>query len=119
MFVSCLNSSKTRSDREVKLTVPYSRRRADDQGNYQRETMVFSVILCNTFAGHITLYEHGFCQFHYDSSCRGPSLSVRMPLGNSPFGENVVRPWVEGLLPDNVRVREAMVHSQVQSHEPV
>ena len=91
--------------------MPYSRRGADDQSNYQRETMVLSVILSETYTGHTTLYEHGFCQLHYDLSYKGPSLSVRMPSGGSPFGENEVRPWVEGLLPDNIRVRQAMAHT--------
>jgi hypothetical protein len=54
--------------------MPYSRRGADDQSNYQRETMVLSVILSETYTGHTTLYEHGFCQLHCDPSYKGPSL---------------------------------------------
>lgn len=88
--------------------MPYSRRGADDERNYQGQANILAVLVCGEYAGRISVYEHGFSRFEYDPSYSGPDLSVRMPLGDGPFNDVVVRPWVEGLLPDNPHVRKTM-----------
>ena len=88
--------------------MPYSRRGAEDEDNYRRITKTLAVLIGGEYAGLISVFEHGFARFEYESAYAGPDLSVRMPVGQGPFNDTTVRPWIEGLLPDNPRVRQAM-----------
>ena len=101
--------------REV-ATLTYSRRGADDERNYQTVSRTLAVILQGKYAGRIDVYERGFARFEYDWDYDGPSLSVRMPKGDGPYNDDIVRPWIEGLLPDNPIVRKTMAEQAGCSH---
>lgn len=97
--------------------MPYSRRGSDDDRNYRALSSTLAVILQGRYAGEVDVYERGFARFEYDPGYVGPSLSVRMPTGGGPFNDDVVRPWIEGLLPDNPTVRKGMAARVGCSHE--
>ena len=88
--------------------MPYSRRGSDDERNYQEEAKRLSVVLCGRPAGTIRVFRGGFASFTYFDDYVGPSLSTRMPVGEGPFLDRIVRPWIEGILPDNQLVRVSM-----------
>lgn len=96
-----------------------SRRGSNDEANYQSEARVLSVLIDAQYAGLLTVFRGGYAQFAYDPSYEGPNLSIRMPVGSGPFLDDVVRPWVEGLLPDNERVRVTMAkEASCSPHNP-
>lgn len=101
------------------MTMAYSRRGSNDEANYQSEARVLSVLIDAQYAGLLTVFRGGYAQFAYDPSYEGPNLSIRMPVGSGPFLDDVVRPWVEGLLPDNERVRVTMAkEASCSPHNP-
>ncbi|MBR3225703.1 MAG: HipA domain-containing protein [Atopobiaceae bacterium] len=96
--------------------MPYSRRGANDERNYRMVSQTLAVLVQGEYAGKIDVYERGFARFEYDRSYDGPSVSVRMSKGDGPFNDDVVRPWIEGLLPDNSAVRNSMAEQAGCSH---
>lgn len=88
--------------------MPYSPRGSNASKNYRDERLRLVVLLCGRVAGVITVFQFGHASFTYDSDYEGPDLSVRMPFSPTPYLDDVVRPWIEGLLPDNPEVLEAM-----------
>ncbi len=88
--------------------MPYARRGGRDESNYRHVTRELAVVIAGRYAGSLRVYERGHASFEYDGAYSGPSISVRMPVSGERFLDDVVRPWVEGLLPDNEAVRESM-----------
>ena len=66
------------------------------------------VLLDGRVAGTLHQDEHGLMSFCYDDSYRGAPLSLSMPLSNRVYGQDVVRPYLFGLLPDSERQRRAI-----------
>lgn len=68
------------------------------------------VYLDGVLAGHLTQASGGALTFDYDESYvtrRAPTpLSLSMPLSGSRHANRVVTAWLDGLLPDNLGVRE-------------
>lgn len=57
-----------------------------------------------------TLYEdkHGSLSFEYLLGYDGPALSLSMPKGLARYNDMVVRPYLQGLLPDSEEVRASI-----------
>lgn len=86
----------------------YSRRGSKNPSNYTHEVGSLAVILSGKIAGTITIFRGGFARFSYAQDYDGPDISVNMPRSAGQFDDDVVRPWIEGLLPDNQNVRVVM-----------
>ena len=50
------------------------------------------VHICGRPAGVLSRDSNGLLSFHYDGDYRGPQLSVRMPIGDSSYGNKVLVP---------------------------
>ena len=66
------------------------------------------VHICGRPAGVLSRDSNGLLSFYYDGDYRGPQLSVRMPIGDSSYGNKVLVPYLAGLLPDADSQREAI-----------
>lgn len=66
---------------------------------------ILSVIIAGTVAGEVEQHESGQLTFAYKEGYSGAPLSSAMPIGNRPFGDKQVRPYLFGLLPDDPQVR--------------
>jgi serine/threonine-protein kinase HipA len=68
-------------------------------------TDVLNVYLKNKFAGCLS-YSNGELSFQYDKNYLANNnnfpLSASLPLSESIFNDNVVRPFFDGLLPEDV-----------------
>ena len=73
-------------------------------------TALLNVYLDGVLAGQLTQTAGGALAFAYDSSYTARAnptpLSLSMPLSGSRHSNRVVAAWLEGLLPDNLAVRE-------------
>lgn len=73
-------------------------------------TRHLNVFLDGVRAGGLTQSSSGTVTFDYDEGYRATSeatpLSLSMPLGRPRHTNRVVTAWLEGLLPDNLSVRE-------------
>lgn len=67
-------------------------------------TRALDVYFCDTKAGVLSRLDDGLLTFAYDSAYlldqRPRAISFSMPLQEKPFGDQVVRPFFSGLLPD-------------------
>jgi serine/threonine-protein kinase HipA len=64
--------------------------------------------------------ERNQLRFSYDANYEGAPLSLSMPVSNRIFGDDVVRPYLLGLLPDDERQRRAIAREyDVGAHDPV
>jgi serine/threonine-protein kinase HipA len=68
------------------------------------------VLLAGEATGTVRQDSRGDLRFEYDASWRNRPdsypLSLSMPLATRQHGDDVVRPYLEGLLPDNLNVLE-------------
>ena len=73
-------------------------------------TAFLNVYLDGVLAGQLAQTAGGALAFAYDSSYTARTnptpLSLSMPLSGSRHSNRVVSAWLEGLLPDNLAVRE-------------
>ena len=78
-------------------------------------TRVLDVYFRDTKAGVLGRLDDGLLTFAYDGAYlldqRSRAISFSMPLQEEPFGDQVVRPFFSGLLPDEgARQRLERVH---------
>lgn len=55
--------------------------------------------------GTLSEDRHGAISFEYESSYRGIPLSLSMPVGLARYPDRVVRPYLQGLIPDDPETR--------------
>ena len=84
------------------------RRGACDERNYQTRVKELEVLIGGKHAGTLTEYRNGFRSFQYNPEYSGPDLSLSMPKSVDMYLDDVVTPYVEGLLPDSMVAREKM-----------
>ena len=71
-----------------------------------------SVLVAGQLAGTLGKDRAGMLRFAYDPSYCGADLSLSMPRREGrAWSDSRIRPWLEGLLPDNRLVREGMALS--------
>ena len=93
--------------------MPYSRRGATDASNYREVRGELAVLVNKQLAGMLRLHPNRFLSFEYDSDYQGADVSVGMPRRTSMrYLDTEVRPWIEGLVPDNDGVRERMAQER-------
>ena len=66
------------------------------------------VFLSGRVAGTLTQGGNGQLTFHYEERYEGTSLSIAMPVSNRTYGDSIVRPFLFGVLPDDIRVRKSL-----------
>lgn len=66
------------------------------------------VFLSGRVAGTLTQGGNGQLTFHYEERYEGTSLSIAMPVSNRTYGVSIVRPFLFGVLPDDIRVRKSL-----------
>jgi len=81
------------------------------------------VLIEGNVAGRVDQDDRGRLQFAYDDAWRGDTsrtpLSLSMPLAASTYPDEVIRPFLWGLLPDNERVLERWAReNQVSAGNP-
>lgn len=67
-----------------------------------------AVLICGQLAGMLWQNEAGLFGFSYEPRYSGAPLSISMPVSNRSYGQDVVRPYLFGLLPDSERQRRAL-----------
>lgn len=72
------------------------------------ELKTLKVVLGAAIAGTLSQGESGVLSFTYDSGYSGTPLSVSMPNDGRIFGDKVVRPYLEGLLPESQGTRREL-----------
>ena len=65
-------------------------------------------IICGVPAGTLTQDENGLISFTYDHDYDGPALSTNIPVSNRTYGQQVMNPYLFGLLPDSEDQRKAI-----------
>ena len=66
------------------------------------------VYIGDAYAGRLMEDRHGSLSFEYDEAYRGVPLSLSMPTGLARYHDRTVRPYLEGLLPDDANTREKL-----------
>ena len=66
-------------------------------------------IICGVPAGTLTQDENGLISFTYDHDYDGPALSTNIPVSNRTYGQQVMNPYLFGLLPDSEDQRKAIL----------
>ena len=84
---------------------------------------ILHVLLDGDFMGTLHMSNSGAMSFTYDTaylSAQNPTpLSLSMPVSQQTYGNRVVRPFLEGLLPDNPLALDAMAAKyQVSANSP-
>lgn len=77
-------------------------------------------IICGVPAGTLTQDENGLISFTYDHDYDGPALSTNIPVSNRTYGQQVMNPYLFGLLPDSEDQRKAIAAEfNVRPNNPV
>lgn len=77
-------------------------------------------IICGVPAGTLTQDENGLISFTYDHDYDGPTLSTNIPVSNRTYGQQVMNPYLFGLLPDSEDQRKAIAAEfNVRPNNPV
>lgn len=77
-------------------------------------------LICGKPAGTLTQDEQGLIHFSYEVGYAGPPLSLSMPIANRTYHQDVVRPYLFGLLPDSEQQRRAIAEEyEVRPNNPV
>ncbi len=66
-------------------------------------TTSLKIIVSGTVAGTLLQNEAGLMSFRYDESYRGTPLSLSMPVSNRIYSQDVLLPYLFGLLPPIAR----------------
>ena len=66
------------------------------------------VIIEGVPAGVLRQDSSGRVYFRYADGCRGVPLSLSLPITNREYGQDVVRPYLFGFLPDNEEQRRSI-----------
>ncbi|WP_368141382.1 HipA N-terminal domain-containing protein [Collinsella aerofaciens] len=76
--------------------------------------------ICGVPAGTLTQDENGLISFTYDHDYDGPALSTNIPVSNRTYGQQVMNPYLFGLLPDSEDQRKAIAAEfDVRPNNPV
>lgn len=82
--------------------------------------MELAVLIYGELAGMLWQNEAGLFGFSYEPRYSGAPLSISMPVSNRSYGQDVVRPYLFGLLPDSERQRRALAKENgVSANNPV
>ena len=77
-------------------------------------------IICGVPAGTLTQDKNGLISFTYDHDYDGPALSTYISVSNRTFGQQVLYPYLFGLLPDSEDQRKAIAAEfNVRPNNPV
>lgn len=77
-------------------------------------------IICGVPAGTLTQDENGLISFTYDHDYDGPALSTNIPVSNRAYGQQVMNPYLFGLLPDSEDQRKAIAAEfDVRPNNPI
>ncbi len=84
---------------------------------------ILEILMDGRFMGELRMSQSGSLSYEYDKTYANEQgatpLSLSMPLGQSRHGNHVVRPFLEGLLPDNPLAIQAMsTRYQVSAQSP-
>ena len=83
-------------------------------------TTSLRTIICGVPAGTLTQDENGLVSFVYDQDYDGPALSTNMPVSNRTYSQQVMNPYLFGLLPDSEDQRKAIAAEfDVRPNNPV
>lgn len=66
------------------------------------------VLLSGRIAGTLSQNDSGRLTFRYEECYEGTPLSTAMPVSNRTYGDSTVRPFLFGVLPDDIRVRKSL-----------
>ena len=61
--------------------------------------------IAGSLAGHVLQDEDGALSFTYEPSYSGPPVSLSMPIAPVAYPQRIIRPYLQGLLPDDPSVR--------------
>lgn len=82
--------------------------------------MSLRTLICGKPAGTLMQDAGGLISFKYDEGYVGAPLSLAMPISNRVYGQEVVRPYLFGLLPDSERQRRAIaLEHETRPNNPV
>ena len=70
-------------------------------GRY-RELLLF---ISGALAGHVLQDANGALSFAYEPAYSGPPVSLSMPIAPIAYPQRIIRPYLQGLLPDDPNVR--------------
>lgn len=70
-------------------------------GRY-RELLLF---ISGALAGHVLQDANGALSFAYEPAYSGPPVSLSMPITPLTYSQRIIRPYLQGLLPDDPTVR--------------
>lgn len=73
-----------------------------------RDDERLDVYIAGAFCGQLSEDRYGRLSFEYDPTYRGVPLSLSMPVGLERYGDRIVRPYLMGLLPDELATRNAI-----------
>lgn len=73
-----------------------------------RSERSLAVYISGVRCGSLREDRNGALSFAYDIGYEGVPLSLSMPVGLARYGDRIVRPYLQGLLPDEERVRSAL-----------
>lgn len=77
-------------------------------------------IVGGAVAGTLLQNEAGLMSFRYDESYQGAPLSLSMPVSNRIYSQNVLLPYLFGLLPDSETQRRAIaLEFEVRPNNPI
>lgn len=84
---------------------------------------ILEVLMDGRLMGELHMSQSGSLSYEYDKAYASEQgaipLSLSMPLGRSRYGNRVIRPFLEGLLPDNPLAIQAMsARYQVSAQSP-
>lgn len=66
------------------------------------------VLIGGALVGRLAQHEDGSLSFSYEDAYAGVPLSLSMPVSNATFGDKVVRPYLQGLLPEDRTLRRRL-----------
>lgn len=82
--------------------------------------MELTVLICGRPAGVLRQDSAGLMSFQYDVAYEGAPLSLSMPVANRTYGQESLRPYLFGLLPDSEQQRRAIARENgVSPNNPV
>ena len=83
-------------------------------------TTSLKIIVSGTVAGTLLQNEAGPMSFRYDESYRGTPLSLSMSVSNRIYSQDVLLPYLFGLLPDSETQRRAIaLEFEVRPNNPI
>lgn len=63
------------------------------------------LFISGALAGHVLQDANGALSFAYETAYSGPPVSLSMPISPITYPQRIIRPYLQGLLPDDPNVR--------------